>query len=78
MDMKDAIIEVLNEVLRENGHAPFPFTATTNIFRETAIDSLALAVVLVKLEERVGKDPFAEGFTSFSTVGELVRIYENA
>jgi acyl carrier protein len=76
--MKDTVIEVLNEVLRENGHAPFPFTEATNIFRETAIDSLALAVVLVKLEERVGRDPFAGGFVSFSTVAELVRLYEHA
>jgi acyl carrier protein len=76
--MKDTIIEVLNEVLKENGSPPFPFTESTNIFSETSIDSLALAVVLVKLEERLGKDPFAAGFAGFSTVGELVQLYENA
>jgi acyl carrier protein len=75
--MKDTIIEVLNEVLQENGHAAYPFTESTDIFRETAIDSLALAVVLVKLEERVGRDPFVSGFVSFSTVGELIALYKN-
>jgi len=76
--MRESICEVLNEVLGENGYPAFAFQDSTNIFRETPVDSLALALVIVKLEERTGKDPFKGGFISFTTVGELVRLYENA
>ena len=76
--MKQIVIDILNEVLAENGHAPFPFQDDTAIFRETQIDSLALALVIVKIEERTGRDPFKSGFMGFTTVGELVRLYENS
>ncbi|HZH28325.1 MAG TPA: acyl carrier protein [Azospirillaceae bacterium] len=39
------------------------------------MDSLDLATLLVMLEERTGRDPFREGFRSFTTVGELARLY---
>ncbi len=39
------------------------------------IDSLDLATLLVVLERRTGRDPFREGFRSFTTVGELVALY---
>lgn len=39
------------------------------------IDSLDLAVVVVRLQERTGKDPFRDGFVGFNTVRELVNLY---
>jgi hypothetical protein len=76
--MKATVINALNEVLNESWHQSFAFQDGTDLFRETQIDSLALALVIVKLEELTGKDPFKGGFISFRTVGELVRLYENA
>jgi len=32
---------------------------------------MGLAIVVVRLEEVTGQDPFAEGFINFSTVDEL-------
>jgi hypothetical protein len=31
----------------------------------------------VKMEERTGQDPFAEGFVNFQTVGELADLYKD-
>lgn len=39
------------------------------------IDSLDLAAIVVSLSEVTRKDPFAEGFIDFRTVGELAKLY---
>jgi acyl carrier protein len=39
------------------------------------IDSLDLAVLLLILEEKIGHDPFRDGFKAFNTVAELAAIY---
>ena len=74
-DILDLVIETINEVLVEEGHAQTSLTLDTNILNDTDLDSMGLAIVVVQLEEKTGKDPFSEGFISFSTVGELARLY---
>jgi acyl carrier protein len=46
---------------------------------ETGFDSLAFAILVARLEDDLGIDPFtiAEDASFPSTVGEFVRIYEN-
>ncbi len=39
------------------------------------IDSLDLATLVVMLEEKTGKAPFAEGFVLFHTAGELATLF---
>ena len=39
------------------------------------IDSLDLAAIIVELQEAVGRDPFADGFIEFRTIGELVELF---
>ena len=51
-------------------------SSDVNILADTGLDSLGLASVVVKLEEKTGKDPFADVFVNFSTVGELAQLYE--
>ena len=38
-------------------------------------DSLDLATLVVKLQQQTGKDPFADGFVSFTTAGELADLF---
>jgi acyl carrier protein len=47
---------------------------------ETGLDSLCFAVVVARLEEAVGFDPFtaAEDAEFPVTVGDFIRYYENA
>ena len=46
---------------------------------ETGFDSLAFAILVARLEDELGIDPFtvAEDATFPSTLGEFVRAYEN-
>ena len=47
--------------------------------QETGFDSLAFAILVARLEDDLGTDPFtiAEDAAFPSTVGEFVRAYEN-
>lgn len=48
---------------------------SARIMADIGLDSLALAVIVIELEEQTGKDPFANGFREFSTVEELAALY---
>lgn len=74
-DVTDLVIATINEVLAENGHEAVKLARDTNILRDTPLDSMGLAIVVVRLEEKTSKDPFATGFISFRTVGELASLY---
>ncbi len=71
------VIDSVREVLQEEGIEPGELTADTKVLEDTGLDSLALALVVVKMEERTGQDPFAEGFVNFQTVGELADLYKD-
>ena len=73
----DQVIEIINEVLIESGYQTAALNEGTRILQDTDLDSMGLAIVVVKLEELYGKDPFAEGFIEFQTVGELAKLYED-
>lgn len=47
---------------------------------DCGLDSLGLAVVVARLEESLGMDPFADAgdLTFPATVGDFIRLYENA
>lgn len=47
--------------------------------REVGFDSLLMAVLLVRLEDRVGIAPFSntEGVELPVTVGDFIKVYEN-
>lgn len=46
---------------------------------ETGFDSLAFAILVARLEDDLGVDPFtvSENVAALSTVGDFVRLYEN-
>lgn len=46
---------------------------------ESGLDSLCFAVVVTRLEDSLGVDPFSTDSSLFPvTFGEFVRLYENA
>jgi acyl carrier protein len=47
---------------------------------ETGLDSLCFAIIVARLEDRLGFDPFstAEDAAFPVTVGDFVRLYEHA
>ena len=72
----ELVLTVLREVLVENGVPSIKMGPETRILEDTPLDSLQLALVVVKLEEATGKDPFSNGFLPFRTVGELAALYD--
>jgi len=46
---------------------------------ETGFDSLAFAILVARLEDELGIDPFtiSQNATALRTVGEFIRAYEN-
>jgi acyl carrier protein len=70
------VIEVVNAQITEKGEtAPGLEEGTALLGGTLPIDSLDLAVIVIKLREATGKDPFESGFINFRTVGELARLY---
>jgi acyl carrier protein len=76
-DILNVILESLRELLAQKN---FPVPAslgpdTVFLHGELPIDSLDLAVFLLVLEEKIGHDPFRDGFRAFVTVADLAAIY---
>ena len=71
----EMVISTILEVLTEQGHAPVALDAKTNILHDTPLDSMGLAIVVMRLEDKTGNDPFVGGFINFHTVGELAALY---
>jgi acyl carrier protein len=72
-----SVIEAfVNEVRSGNGLDPMRIGHETSLVDgSTGIDSLDLAALVVDLQERTGKDPFAAGFRNFENAGALVALY---
>lgn len=76
--MQSQIRDVFNEVWREqNTSEPPPLDAGT-ILLDLGLDSLGFAIIVTRLEENLGYDPFslAEDAVYPQTFGEFVAFYE--
>ena len=70
------IEKVLNRVLTQKGLPPATVNNSTRLLDgELSIDSLDLAVMVTELEQETKKDPFKDGFKSFTTVDQLAQLY---
>jgi len=77
-DMSSIVARAIEEVMVENRKPKVAFDGNSRILSDLGLDSLNLALLIVKLEERTGRDPFRDGFQNFQTVGELVTLYQKA
>ncbi len=75
-NITELVMDSIREVMRQNDLEESPLSEATAILNETSLDSLALAELLIVLEGKTQKDPFANGFINFRTVGELAKLYE--
>jgi len=76
--MKDKIRQVFNAVWTEQkGTAPPPLQPDT-LLLETGLDSLAFAIIVTRLDDELGYDPFtlAEDAAYPQTFGEFAAFYE--
>jgi acyl carrier protein len=79
MSIKSTIVAQFQEVAKESKIDLAPLTDDL-LLTESGLDSLWFAIVVTRLEEALGVDPFADLDESRfpTTLGDLVRIYEDA
>ena len=79
MSLKSEIIGQLSQVAEEHNKTLAPISDDLPLLH-SGLDSLCLAVVVARLEDVFGVDPFlADDESGFPvTLGDFIRFYENA
>jgi hypothetical protein len=78
MNIRQIISETLDEILAENGIAPMGLLTGDMPLLKTGLDSLGFAVLVIRLEDKLGYDPFILMADAVypRTFDEFVAIYE--
>ena len=78
MSIKLTIMEQMKEIAREHGKRLAPLTDDLALL-DSGLDSLGFAVLVARLEDKLGIDPFttAEDAMFPLTLGDFVKVYEN-
>ena len=79
MSIRDIIITEINDVAEGQGVTLPPLTDDLPLM-EAGMDSLFFAILVSRLEDATGRDPFATAKASEfpRTLGELIVFYERA
>jgi acyl carrier protein len=78
MSVRSRIFVAMQQIAKEQKVTLPPLDDELTL-HETGFDSLAFAILVARLEDDLGIDPFtlAEDSSFPSTIGEFVRAYEN-
>jgi acyl carrier protein len=78
MSVRSRIFSVMQQIAEEQ-NVTLPPLQDDLPLNESGFDSLAFAILVARLEDDLGIDPFtiAEEAAFPSTLGEFVRVYEN-
>lgn len=76
--IRETIASVFDSILSEQGTETAVLLRDDSILLESGLDSLGFAILVTRLEEELGYDPFSISETAFypTTFGEFVRFYE--
>ena len=79
MSIKLAITSQMQKIADEQRKKLAPLTDDLNLF-ESGLDSLCFAILVARLEDELGCDPFtaSDDIHYPVTLGEFIRFYENA
>jgi acyl carrier protein len=79
MQIRSTVLSTCQDVAKEQRIELAPL-ADSLLLTESGLDSLCLAVIVARLEDSLGFDPFdTEGDVDFPvTLGDFIRFYENA
>jgi acyl carrier protein len=77
-DTRSKIIAAMNQIAEEQ-KVTLPELKDDLLLSETGFDSLAFAILVARLEDDLGIDPFSISEEALypMTVGDFVRAYEN-
>ena len=79
MSTKLTIMDQMKQIAREHGKTLAPLSDDL-VLLDSGLDSLGFAVLVARLEDTLGIDPFttAEDAMFPLTFGDFVKVYENA
>jgi acyl carrier protein len=79
MSVKAIVIEQLQQIATASKKTLQPLTDDL-VLVDSGLDSLSIAVLVARLEDVLGVDPFTDSEITSPpvTFGEFVRLYENA
>jgi acyl carrier protein len=79
MTVKTAVLSHILELADENGWS-LPELTDDLVLLDSGLDSLAIAVLVVRLEEALDVDPFsaASDLPYPVTIGDFIKFYEHA
>jgi acyl carrier protein len=79
MSVRSAIILQIQQVANEQNNKLAALTDDTPLL-ESGLDSLAIAILVARLEETLGFDPFSLSDEIYYpvTLGDFIRFYEDA
>lgn len=77
MTVRSIVLNQITQVAAEQGKQLAPLTDELPLL-ESGLDSLCLAVIVARLEDELGTDPFSTGDDDAFpvTIGDLVMMYE--
>ena len=78
MSVKLTIVDQMAQIAREHGKILTPLRDET-VLLDSGLDSLGFAVLVARLEDRLGIDPFTASEDALFpvTFGDFVKVYEN-
>ena len=79
MSIRDKIASLFEEVAKEQGK-PLASLDDNLTLLDSGLDSLCLAVIVARLDDELGLDPFSasEDMVMPTTFGQFVALYEHA
>ena len=78
MSVKLTIMDQMEEIAREHGKILAPLRDDL-VLLDSGLDSLGFAVLVARLEDKLGVDPFTASEDALFpvTFGDFVKVYEN-
>ena len=78
MNVRDNIIRVFHDVLQETNSEMRGELSNGTVLLESGLDSLGFAILVARLEEELGYDPFSMSDDAYypTTFGDFVAFYE--
>ncbi|MGD0296386.1 MAG: phosphopantetheine-binding protein [Bryobacteraceae bacterium] len=79
MSVRAVVVAQLNQIAQEQDKRLAPLVDDLALL-DSGLDSLCFAIIVARLEDQLGIDPFssAEDAGFPVTLGEFIRFYENA
>jgi acyl carrier protein len=79
MSVRSTVLSQFKQVAMEQNKTLAPLSDDLPLL-ESSLDSLCFAIIVARLEDELGVDPFsaAESANAPATLGDFIKLYENA